>query len=97
MAVKACVLFPPGHDCIWPQRSNACRLDWRNYMPKKIVDAFDKYGQVFASYPITLDIMNMPIYDEDFIQEEKKCLEEDCLSPLLVEKWFVRDPRPDEA
>jgi hypothetical protein len=66
-------------------------------MPKKIVDAYDEDGQVFASYPIILNHMNMPLNDEHYVQEAKECHEEDGLSPSLVEKWVVRDPRPDEA
>ncbi len=69
-------------------------------MLKKIVDVYVEDGEVFVSYPIILGIlnhMNMPLTDVDFVQEAKKCCEEDGLSPSLVEKWVVRDPRPDEA
>ncbi len=66
-------------------------------MPKKIVDAYDEDGQVFASYPVTLNHMNMPLYDEHYVQEAKVCHEEDGLSLSLVEKWVVRDARSDVA
>lgn len=66
-------------------------------MPKKVVDAYDEDGLVFASYTIILNLMNLPINDEDYVQEAKQCHEEDGLSPSLVEKWIVRDPQPDEV
>ncbi len=66
-------------------------------MPKKIVDAYDEDGDVAYSYPIVLNHMNMPLTEDHFIQEAKECHEQDGLSVSLVEKWVVRDPRPDEA
>lgn len=66
-------------------------------MPKKIVDAYDEDGDVAYSYSIVLNHINMPLTEADFIQEAKDCHEQDGLSPSLVDKWVVRDPRPDEA
>ncbi len=60
----------------------------------KIVDAYDEDGKPFVSYRINLR-MNVPVSDADYIQEAIQCHEEDGLSPSLVEKWIVRDPRPD--
>lgn len=65
-------------------------------MPKKVVDAYDEDGEVFASYPIVLNHMNMSLTDADFIREAKDCHRQDGLSPSLVDKWVVRDPRPNE-
>ena len=65
-------------------------------MPKKIVDAYDEDGEVAYSYPILLNNMNMPLMEDDLIREAKDCHVEDGLSPSLVGKWVVRDPRSDE-
>ena len=65
-------------------------------MPKKIVDAYDEDGEIAYSYPILLNHMNMPLTEDDYIREAKGCHEEDGLSPSLVVKWVVRDPRPGE-
>ncbi len=65
-------------------------------MPKKVVDAYDEDDEVFASYQIVLNHMNMPLTDADFIEEAKECHRQDGLSPSLVDKWVVRDPRPNE-
>ena len=66
-------------------------------MPKRIVDAYDEDGKVTYSYPIVLNHMNMPLNEDNIIQEAIKCHEEDGLNPLLIKKWVVRDPRPDDA
>ena len=65
-------------------------------MPKKIVDAYDEDGEILASYPIVLGHMNMPLTEFHFIEEAKECHREDGFSPSLVDKWIVRDPKPNE-
>lgn len=65
-------------------------------MPKKVVDAFDEDGEILASYEIVLNYMNMPLTDGHFIEEAKSCHQEDGLSTSLVDKWVVRDPKPNE-
>jgi hypothetical protein len=65
-------------------------------MPARIVDAYDQEGDVVCSYPIILNHMNMPVTDQDFIEEAKACHQEDGLSVSLVERWVVREPRLGE-
>ncbi len=60
----------------------------------KIVDAYGEDGKPFASYPINLRT-TPPATEADYIQEAIQCHEEDGLSPSLVKKWVVRDPRSD--
>lgn len=65
-------------------------------MPKKVVEAYDEDGEVFVSYQIVINHMNMPLTDSHFIEEAMECHQQDGLSPSLVDKWVVRDLRPDE-
>jgi hypothetical protein len=61
----------------------------------KIVDSYDENGKLLASYPFDLRFMNAPTTDADYIQEAIKCHEEDGISPSLIAKWVVRNPRSD--
>ncbi len=65
-------------------------------MPLKMVDAYDEDGDVIATYPINLEHINMAITDDDFVNEAKECHQQDGLSLAFVDKWVIREPRPDE-
>jgi hypothetical protein len=52
-------------------------------MPKKIVEATHK-GKVVARYPIVIDMLGVPVTEQDFIRTAKKNLEEDGQSEEVI-------------